>query len=156
VRDLIRRSTASRIRTMWPEGHFGPSKADNAGALADAETVQQKLRELSPRTDAQRWLQSRALSLSADLSQTRWLLRAQAENTIPAALLAVLIFWIGVIFLSFALFAPRNATVLVTLLVCALSVSGSIFLLLEINGPFDGVIRISSAPMLDALSEIGK
>src|SRR5437016_1548607 len=71
VRDLIRRSTASRIRTMWPEGHFDPSKADNAGALADAETVQQKLRELSPRTDAQRWLQSRALSLSADLSQTR-------------------------------------------------------------------------------------
>ncbi|MEP6998684.1 MAG: hypothetical protein ABI900_13615, partial [Betaproteobacteria bacterium] len=77
-------------------------------------------------------------------------------NTIPTPLLAVLIFWISAIFLSFALFAPRNATVLVTLFVCAFSVSGAIFLLLEINGPFDGVISISSAPLRDALVELGK
>jgi hypothetical protein len=42
------------------------------------------------------------------------------------------------------------------LLVCALSVSGSIFLLLELNGPFDGAIRISSSPMLDALAHLGR
>ncbi len=156
VRDLIRRSTTARIQTIWPEGRFEPLKVDNVAATAAAESVQEKLRELTPRTDAQRWLQSRALSLSADLAQTRWLLSAQADNTIPTPLLAVLIFWISAIFLSFALFAPRNATVLVTLFVCAFSVSGAIFLLLEINGPFDGVISISSAPLRDALVELGK
>jgi hypothetical protein len=81
---------------------------------------------------------------------------AQADSSIPPVLLAVLIFWVAVIFLSFGLFAPRNATVLGALLVCALSVSGSIFLLLELNGPFDGAIRISSSPMRDALAHLGR
>jgi hypothetical protein len=71
-------------------------------------------------------------------------------------LLAVLVFWVAIIFLSFGLFAPRNATVLAALLVCALSVSGSIFLLLELNSTFDGAIRISSAPMRDALTRLGR
>lgn len=81
---------------------------------------------------------------------------AQADSSIPSVLLAVLVFWIAVIFLSFGLFAPRNATVLAALLVCAMSVSGSIFLLLELNSPFDGAIRISSAPMRDALARLGR
>jgi len=156
VRDLIHRATASRIATIWPEGKFEPLRSDSAAAMAAAEAVQEKLRGLSPRTEAQRWLQSRALSLSAELAQTRWMLTAQADSALPTPLLTVLVFWLSVIFLSFALFAPRNATVLITLLVCALSVSGSIFLLLEMNSPFDGLIRISSAPMRDALVQLGK
>ena len=86
----------------------------------------------------------------------RKLLIAQADNSIPTVLLVVVIFWIALIFLSFALFAPRNATVLVTLLVCALSVSGAIYIMLELNSPFDGAIKVSSAPMRDALARLGQ
>jgi len=156
IRELLRRSTAARIETIWSEGDFRPSGLARGDSLTESETVQDKLRQLSPRTDAQRLLQSQALSLSADLAQTRWLLIAEADSRIPTLLLAMLVFWIAIIFLSFALFAPRNATVLVTLVVCALSVSGSIFLLLELNSPFDGAIKISSAPMREALARIGQ
>jgi len=156
IRDLLRRSTAARIETIWSEGGFRPSSLARGDSLTESETVQDKLRQLSPRTDAQRWLQSQALSLSEELAQTRWLLIAEAESSIPTLLLAVLIFWIAIIFLSFALFAPRNATVLVTLLICALSVSGSIFVMLELNSPFNGAIKISSAPMRDALARLGQ
>ena len=156
IRDLLRRSTAARIDTIWSEGGFQPTSLARGDSLTESESVQDKLRQLSPRTDAQRWLQSQALSLSADLAQTRWLLIAQAESRVPTLLLAMLVFWIAMIFLSFALFAPRNATVLVTLLVCALSVSSSIFLILELNRPFHGAIKISSAPMRDALAHLGQ
>ena len=156
IRDLLRQSTRARIELIWPEGKFEPSRLESTEAVAASEAIQGKLRELSPRTDAQRWLQTRALSLSGDLAQTRWLLIAQADSSIPAVLLAVLIFWVAVIFLSFGLFAPSNATVLAALLVCALSVSGSIFLLLELNTPFDGAIRISSSPMRAALAQLGR
>jgi len=156
IRDLLRQSTRARIETIWAEGKFEPSRLESTAPGASSEAVQGKIRDLSPRTDAQRWLQSRALSLSGDLAQTRWLLIAQADSPIPPVLLAVLVFWIAIIFLSFGLFAPRNATVLVALLVCALSVSGSIFLLLELNSPFDGAIRISSEPMRDAMSRLGR
>jgi hypothetical protein len=80
----------------------------------------------------------------------------QIEGMVPTLLLVVLIFWLAIIFVSFALFAPRNATVLVTLLVCALSLSGSIFIMLELNSPFGGAISISSAPMRDALARLGR
>jgi hypothetical protein len=156
IRDLLRRSTAARIETIWSDGGFRPSRLARGDSLTESEAVQDKLRQLSPRTDAQRWLQSQALSLSGELAQTRWLLIAQSESPVPPLLLAVLVFWIAIIFLSFALFAPRNATVLVTLLICALSVSGSIFLILELNRPFDGTIKISSAPMRDALARLGQ
>jgi hypothetical protein len=156
IRDLLRVSTAARIETIWSEGGFSPSSLARGNSLTESEGVQDKLRQLSPRTDAQRVLQSQALSLSGELAETRWLLIAEADSSIPTLLLAMLVFWIAIIFLSFALFAPRNATVLVTLLICALSVSGSIFLLLELNSPFGGAIKISSAPMREALARIGQ
>ena len=156
IRDLLRVSTAARIEAIWSEGGFSPSSLARGNSLTESEGVQDKLRQLSPRTDAQRVLQSQALSLSGELAETRWLLIAEADSSIPTLLLAMLVFWIAIIFLSFALFAPRNATVLVTLLICALSVSGSVFLMLELNSPFGGAIKISSAPMRDALARLGQ
>ena len=71
-------------------------------------------------------------------------------------LLAVLVFWLTIVFASFGLFAPPNATVIVTLFLCALSVSGAIFLILEMYTPFEGLIQISSAPLRDALAHLGQ
>ena len=58
--------------------------------------------------------------------------------------------------MSFGLFAPNNVTVVATLLVCALSVSGAIFLIFELDRPFQGLIQISSAPFRDAVARLGK
>src|SRR6202041_3824331 len=74
----------------------------------------------------------------------------QGGPAIPMPVLVLLIFWVTVIFLSFGLFAPRNATVVVTLFLCALSVSGAIFLIMELDRPFGGLIQISSAPLRNA------
>jgi hypothetical protein len=71
-------------------------------------------------------------------------------------MLMILVLWLTIIFVSFGLFAPRNATVLVTLFVSALSVSCAIFLILEMYKPFYGVIRISGAPLDAALQHLGK
>jgi hypothetical protein len=60
------------------------------------------------------------------------------------------------LFTSFGLFAPFNATVIGVLLVCALSVAGAIFLVLEMDRPFEGLIQISSAPLQNALAHLGK
>jgi hypothetical protein len=68
--------------------------------------------------------------------------------------LVVMVFWLAVIFASFGLFAPRNATVIATLFVCALSVSGAIFLILELDSPFSGLLQISDAPLRNAITHI--
>ena len=70
--------------------------------------------------------------------------------------LVVLVFWLSMIFTSFGLFAPANSTVVAVLLVCALSVAGAIFLVLELDQPFYGLIRISDQPMRRALAILGQ
>ena len=70
--------------------------------------------------------------------------------------MAVLVFWLAIIFASFGLFAPRNASVTAALLVAALSVAGSVYLILEMDQPYSGLIKISSAPLRAAFQQLGQ
>jgi len=103
----------------------------------------------------QRSLKSQAVQIATDLGQMRWLLFEQTESSISLAMLIVLISWLAIIFMSAVLFAPPNATVIVAVMLAALSVAGAIFLILELDMPFDGVIQISPAPMRNALIHLG-
>jgi hypothetical protein len=158
IRDLIRRLVALRLNMIWPEDSSRTVQLQTLDkAPAAVESVEDKIRELAPRNDAQRSLQSRALQISGDLGQTRWLLFAQvSESPVPIPFLVVLVIWLTVIFASFGLFAPRNATVIAALVLCALSASGAIFLILEMGTPFDGLMKVSSAPVRYALSHLGQ
>jgi hypothetical protein len=64
----------------------------------------------------------------------------------------VLALWLVVMFVNFGLFAPRNATAIVALLVCSLSIAGAMFLILEMDQPLPGLAYFSSAPMRAALA----
>jgi hypothetical protein len=64
--------------------------------------------------------------------------------------------WLTITFISFGLFAPRNAVAIFTLFVCATAVSGAIFLTLELYSPLNGLIRISSEPLRNAILRLGQ
>jgi hypothetical protein len=154
ARDLLRVSAAGMIDRIWPAASSGPAasvSSSNAG-----EAFYDRIQELSPQNEVQRSLQAQALKMSIDIGQTRWLLFEQGGSSIPMPFLVLLVFWVTIIFLSFGLFAPPNGTVIATLFLCALSVSGAIFMILELDHPFGGVIQISSAPMRNALAQLGK
>jgi phosphatidylglycerophosphate synthase len=74
----------------------------------------------------------------------------------PPAFLAVLIFWLTAMFAGFGLFAPRNAMTITVLCLGAFSLAAAIFLIEEMSDPFDGVIALSSAPMVKAVGLLGK
>jgi ACR3 family arsenite efflux pump ArsB len=90
------------------------------------------------------------------LAQMRWLMYEQEASSVSKPILVILVFWLTAIFVSFGLFAPRNTTVIVALSVAGLSVSGAIFLILEMYAPFGGLIQISSAPLRAALLHLGQ
>ena len=75
---------------------------------SSSELLRDKLWQLKPGTDAQRWLHARALTLTADIEQARWLLVEASESSIPRPFLIVLSFWLAAIFAALGLFAPRN------------------------------------------------
>jgi hypothetical protein len=154
ARALLRQAVAGMIERIWPEDRSAIAKSE---PTADrAEDFFDKVQELSPQNEVQRALQAQAVKISADLGQMRWLLFEQSGRSIPMPFLILLIFWVTIIYLSFGLFAPTNTTVIATLFICALSVSGAIFLILELDRPFGGLVQISSAPLRNALAHLGK
>jgi hypothetical protein len=156
ARDLLRCALAAAIEKSWPEDKIGPAAAKAGGAKTDFAAVQDKLRQLSPRTDAQRGLQSRALQISGDIAEGRWVLIEQmGQSSIPMPFCVILVFWLTFIFATFGLFSPRNATVIAVLLVCALSAAVSLFLVLELDTPYGGLIKVSSVPLRSALIHLG-
>jgi hypothetical protein len=68
--------------------------------------------------------------------------------------LVVLIFWLAIIFASFSLFADNNATTVVALCIFALSASAAIFLILELNHPFTGLMMVPAEPLRNALTPL--
>jgi hypothetical protein len=140
------------VDELWREketGSTGPVEMNAA-----AERVFLEINRLSPHDDLQRSLKARAVQISNDLAQVRFLLSVESENLIAKPFLAVLGFWLTIIFASFSLFSPLNGTVLTCLFLFALSAACAIFLILELSRPFTGLMMISSAPLRNALGTI--
>ena len=154
ARDLLRSEVVGSIDKIWPQELR--SSVEPGAPSAGAEALIVKIQALSPKDERQRSLQAQALSMVISLTQTRWLIYEQGASSVSRPMLVVLVFWLTAIFISFGLFAPRNATVITTLFVVGLSVSGAIFLILKMYNPFGGVIGISSAPLRSALAQLGQ
>jgi hypothetical protein len=156
IRELLRLGVAQSMTAIWPEDGTEVPKLEVSGTEPPIAKVETQLRMLSPQNDSQRWLQSRALQVLSDLQQTRWLALAVSGHSMPTAFLVIVVFWLAVIFTSFGLFAARNATVGAALVMCAAAASTSIFLILEMDGPFSGVLKVSSEPLRYALAHLGQ
>jgi hypothetical protein len=153
-RDLVRAAVVRTLDGMELQARTRDSHSDPMSA--GSEALYDKVQALVPANDAQRTMQGQALGLVIALGQMRWLIYEQRASSVSMPLLVVLISWLTIIFVSFGLFAPFNATVLTSLFVSALSFSGAIFLILEMYTPYGGLIQISNAPLRAALAHLGR
>ena len=156
VREQLRNTVVAGIEMFWPGEKAEGSGLKGFEQSSGMEALQTKIRQLTPTTDIQRQLRSEADKLSGEMLEARWLLIAQAQHTIPTTFVVVLLFWLTMLHISFGLLAPRNATAITMLLISALSVSGAILLILEMNRPLSGMIKVSSAPLRKALEHLGQ
>ncbi len=153
-RDILRGSIADVIDRTWPKDR--ESNSQLAAPTGSGEILIDKIQDLSPQSDRQRALQSEASAIVIDLGQTRWLQVAKSTTSISMPLVVLVVFWLATLFTSFGLFARPNGTVVGSLCLSALSVSGAILLILELYTPYSGLIQISSAPLRAALTHLGK
>jgi hypothetical protein len=157
ARDMLRASVTDMVQRTWPDENATPDQPqEKARTEGRYEGFYEKLQALSPKTDAQRNWQSQAFKTSVDIAQARWLLFTQKSSSIPTPFLVVMVAWLTLILASFSLLSPPSATGVISFLVCALAVSSAIFLILELDRPFEGMIRISSAPLRSALEQLGR
>jgi hypothetical protein len=153
-RNLLRETVARVVSQIWVEdgGSTRPASPQSAGG----EVLYDKIQALAPKDDAQRSLKSQALTIVMETGKLRQLMFTQGTAAVSVPLLVVLVLWLTIIFISFGLFAPFNATVVSSLFLSALSVSGAIFLILDMYTPYTGVIGISSAPLQIALAQLAQ
>jgi Protein of unknown function (DUF4239) len=154
AREELRVAVIRNLDRIWPQEGTRASQeplADKSG-----ESLLDEIQALSPKDDNQRSLGAQALNLAVSIGRIRWLMYAQSTASFSRTLLAVMVFWLILVFFSFGLFAPRNVIAIASLFAAALAVSGAIFLILEMYMPFTGLIQISSAPLRSALAHLGQ
>jgi len=156
IRESIRRVVAIRLEEVWPSDGSKRERIEPSTIAREVEGIADRIRALSPHNDAQWWLRRRASDINEEMLKSRWLLFGGTGASIQVPFLVALVFWLTITFSSFGLFAPRNATVVAVMCLCALSVSSVIFLILEMDRPFDGVIKVSGAPVRYALAHLGQ
>ena len=157
ARASLRESADDMIRRMWPEEQSAaeqPASGSSHDGRYDA--LYDRILALQPKNDAQRTIHAQAMKIMHDTTQMRWQLFAQRSNTIPPAFLVLMVAWLSITFASYGLFAPRHATTFAVLFLGASVVSSAVFLILELDHAFGGLIHVSSQPMRNAMSLLGK
>ncbi len=154
IRAQIRVALGDRIDTTWVAG-LPPGTPAPAG-VPSPDDIEEAILRLAPKTDRERWLHAQALEVSVDVLKTRWLALAGAGAVVPAPFLVAIVFWLSALFWSFGLFAPNNRTVIAVLLLAAVSVAASVLLILEMQTPFGGMMRVSSEPLRYVLAHLGE
>jgi len=152
ARDLLRSTVANVIDQMELKKLADPHLP---APTREMDSIYYKIQGLLPKDDRQRSFQADALSILKEIRQTRWLMYEQQSGSISMPMLIVLVSWLTALFVSFGLYAPANGTVVVSLLVSALSVSAATLLILEMYSPHRVLTKISSVALRAALTQLG-
>jgi hypothetical protein len=154
VRDRVREDVRRTHDAIWSPTGVRVENMNSAALQKASGAKRVQVAALAPKTDAQQQLKNRAFALADSIAKSRLLMFESAKSAIPWPFLAVLIFWITTLFLGFGLLARFNVTVAATLFLGALSVAGAIFLILELNEPYRGILQVSDAPLRNAITQL--
>jgi hypothetical protein len=163
MRAILRTYVAAAIADTWrdeprPPGvypTFPPTQSyerEQLGAMLFE--LDNAIRRLEPPDDFHRKLAESIATRMTDMLQQRWLLIVTPQDTVSSTLIILMVFWLVMIFGVFGLTSPRNRVVYAALLMCAVSISSAIYLILDLDKPLSGLITVSSAPMRNALRHI--
>jgi hypothetical protein len=156
ARSMLREMVAAQLKRIWPDDGDASVNLRAPMPRDSGTNLMTHVADLPASTDAQRFAKSHALQLLTEMGETRGLLFEQAGGSLSWPFFVILVFWVVMLFVGFGFLTRSNATVLVALFVGALSVAGAIFLILEMNRPYSGLMKISSAPIRSALAAISQ
>ena len=154
VRQFLRGGIDPLVTQLWGDMAGPGNQAIATEPSGNASRAYVAMHDLSPQNETQRSIKAQTLQIATDVQKSRLMLFERSHTGIPTPFLAILIFWLTIIFVSFCLFSPLNPTSIVALMLISLSASGAIFLILEMGQPFSGLMQISSQPLRTALTPL--
>lgn len=155
LRSALKARYAQRVVAVTSGDAAQLATLDTPAAIREGELLRNQLASLPARTDRERSLRARAIELATEVAATRTLVTLQKDGSIPPALLIILVAWLSVIFAGFGVCAPGNHTTRAALLVASLCAACAILLILEMDRPLSGLIRVPAAPLQTAVAHLG-
>jgi hypothetical protein len=156
ARARLRALAQAILDQVWPAGASAAIDFSGGQSRQAGEALFEAIEAFGPQTDSQRLLKSRAMEMAVGMGQLRQRLVVNSDRSIPAPLLVMLAVWQAVLFAGFGLLAPRNATTIAILVLCMLSVAGGLFLIMELDRPFEGVVRVPDTPLRAVMAHLGE
>jgi len=153
ARAAVRRFATAKLHDLFPPDGAAPAidSLETQDLLGEAA---RKVVEMNPPTPMQRLMQQQVLSTGQALGESRWQLVSLSQSTIPVGLLALLMFWLVLLFGSYGLFAPRHATTIAVLFLSSAAAAGAVLLIIDLQTPFRGFVHLSAEPMRHAVEAL--
>jgi hypothetical protein len=151
ARQTLRQFAERKTADLFPDD---PTmvKLGNPATYELLQRAEDQILNVKSANSRDQWWMGQAMKLAGEIGDARWLLAQQVGQGTPKAFLALLVFWLTLLFASFGLFTPPNFTSAVILTLCALAVAGAVGMFLELEQGFGGLIHISPKPMRQALN----
>jgi hypothetical protein len=150
ARETLREYAKQKTTDMFPDDPANVRLGDPS-TYELLQRLEDMLLALKPQNPRDQWWLGQAMALASKIGDTRWLIAQQVGQGTPKAFVALLVFWLALLFASFGLFAPHNLTSAVILTLSALAVAGAVAMFLELEQGFGRMIHISPEPMQQAL-----
>lgn len=154
ARKVLLAYTLHAVAETWPGTPGVPAVVSSTTSEQMLQEVGHEIRILVPANAEQTDLRAEALDRFKSLAALRWTIIAESVTEVPSVFVLVLIVWLTLIFVSFGLFSPVNLVALTAFPLCALSLAGAIFLILEMSAPFDGVIMVGPSALQQSLAHM--
>ena len=137
---------AERLR-MGEQYFEGNKEAVEVGT--SVERMWSSVQSLAPSSGRQEELRDQALSIISgrvkfgpgNIEQQRWAFAVKPAS-VPGVFLVVVVSWLLLEFFALGLFCPRETAVFVAIGLAAVVVSSSMFLILELEDPVTGLMRV--------------
>jgi len=150
ARETLRQYAKQKSADLFPEDS-GDVRLNNLSTYELLQQLEDQILGLKPANARDQWWLGQAMTLAGRIGDARWLMSQQVGQGTPKAFVALLAFWLTSLFASFGLFAPRNATSLVFVTLCAIAVAGAIVMILELEKGVGALVHISPQPMRQAV-----
>lgn len=119
--------------------------------IARTEKLRLELLKLDARNPREEWLKNTALNLAQQIVYSRWKIYSELNSNLEWPLVYILIFWLSVLFFNLGLTTPRHFVAIGGVSVGAISVAAATYLVFQLDMPYQGLIRISPAPLQQAV-----
>ena len=165
MREQLRGYVAAVIASTWPN-EPRPAGVDlpdvskmpltgESPVLSDIlSDVGLALRSLRPADAVHERLLADCDEQYGEVMKARWKVVEGAGGSIAPPFYWVMVVWLAILFGSFGLTARPNAMVATVTVLCALSITVAVFVILDMDEPYGGLFGVPSTAMRNALADM--